>query len=246
MLKKILKRTRNILRYGLSEEGRARKRADKAAARDKRFESGLWERDGELARRKYGSYEEYVEHQAAKLDNIVHRLEETRSDDYADFVRRFEGCAGLRKSRNVLCLGARLGTEVQAMHSLGLFAIGIDLNPGPDNLYVVKGDFHAIQFPDASVDAVYTNVFDHVYDMGKMIAEIERIIPVGGLLVADVLKGFEEGFVPGAYEATHWKNVDALLAEILRLGHFDLLERRDLGQVRRDHWIQLVLQKRQA
>ena len=30
MLKKILKRTRNILRYGLSEEGRVRKRADKA------------------------------------------------------------------------------------------------------------------------------------------------------------------------------------------------------------------------
>ena len=41
-------------------------------------------------------------------------------------------------------------------------------------------------------------------------------------------------------------HVDALLNEILRLGHFDVLERRDLGQVRRDHWIQLVLAKRAA
>lgn len=243
MLRKILKRTRNILKYGFSEEGRTRKRADKVAARNQRFDSGLWQKDGELARRQYDSYEQYVSHQAAKLDTIMDRLEETRAEDHAEFLRRFRDCAPLRKARSVLCLGARLGTEVQALHALGHFAIGIDLNPGPDNLYVLKGDFHAIQYPDGSVDAVYTNVFDHVYDMAKMMAEIERIVPEGGLLVADVLKGFEEGFTPGAYEATHWKNVDALLAEITRLGRFSLIERRDLGTHRRDHWIQLVLQK---
>jgi SAM-dependent methyltransferase len=243
MLGKILKRTRNILRYGFSEEGRARKRADKAAKREARFDSQLWSKDGEIARRQYGSYEEYLEHQAAKLDNIAHRLEETRDEDYAEFVRRFEGCAPLKEARNVLCLGARLGTEVQAMHRLGHFAVGIDLNPGPDNCYVMKGDFHAIVFPDGSVDAIYTNVFDHVYDFSKLLAEVERLLRPGGLLVADVLKGFEEGFTPGAYEATHWKSVDALLAELLRLSKLKLIERRDLGQHRRDHWIQLVLQK---
>jgi len=246
MLRKIFKRIRNILRFGLGEEARKRKREAKAEAREARFDSGLWQREGELARRNYGSYEEYLEHQAAKLDNIKHRLDETRDEDYADFVRRFEGCAALRQARSVLCLGARLGTEVQAMHSLGHFAIGIDLNPGADNLYVLKGDFHGIQFPDGSVDAIYTNVFDHVYDMQKIMAEIERLLPAGGLLVADVLKGFEEGFTPGAYEATHWKNVDALLAEMTRLSRLELIERRDLGQVRRDHWIQLVLRKPSA
>jgi SAM-dependent methyltransferase len=245
MLGKLIKRTRNILRFGLGEGARERKRAAKTAAREARFDSTLWAKDGEIARRQYGSYEEYLEHQAAKLDNIAHRLEETRADDYADFVRRFEGCAALGRARNVLCLGARLGTEVQAMHSLGLFAVGIDLNPGPDNCYVMKGDFHAIVFPDGSVDAVYTNVFDHVYDFSRLMAEIERLLRPGGVLVADVLKGFEEGFTPGAYEATHWKSVDALLAELLRLSKLKLVERRDLGQVRRDHWIQLVLEKPQ-
>ena len=246
MIGKVVKRIRNILRFGVGEGARERKRAAKAEARETRFDSKLWDREGEIARRQYGSYEEYLEHQAAKLDNIRHRLDETRADDYADFVRRFEGCVPLRGARNVLCLGARLGTEVQAMHSLGHFAVGIDLNPGADNCFVLKGDFHSIVFPDGSVDAVYTNVFDHVYDFSKLMAEIERLLAPGGLLIADVLKGFEEGFTPGAYEATHWKSVDALLAELLRLSKLTLRERRDLGQVRRDHWIQLVLEKPRA
>ena len=243
MFKKLVKRTRNILRFGLGEGARERKRAAKTAAREQRFDSTLWSKDGDLARRQYGSYEEYLQHQAAKLDNIAHRLDETRAEDYADFVRRFAGCTPLRAARNVLCLGARLGTEVQAMHSLGHFAIGIDLNPGADNCFVLKGDFHSIVFPDGSVDAIYTNVFDHVYDFTRLMTEIERLLRPGGLLVADVLKGFDEGFTPGAYEATHWKSVDALLAELLRLSKLRLIERRDLGQVRRDHWIQLVLGK---
>ena len=49
----------------------------------------------------------------------------------------------------MLCLGARLGTEVRALHNLGYFAIGIDLNPGVDNPYVLMGDFHKLVFPTA-------------------------------------------------------------------------------------------------
>jgi len=246
MMKKLVKRTRNILRYGLGEGGRQRKREAKAKAREARFESSLWEHEGSLAKRKYGSYEEYIDHQVAKLDQIQHRLEETRAEDLADFLRRFEGCEALKRARNVLCLGARLGTEVQAMLQLGHFAIGIDLNPGADNPYVVKGDFHNIVFPDKSVDAVYTNVLDHVFDMKKLMSEVERILADDGILVADVLRGFDEGFTPGAYESTHWKSVDALLEEIARVSHLRLESRRDLGQIRRDHWIQLVFSKQRA
>ena len=246
MMNKLVKRTRNILRYGLGESARQRKREAKAKAREERFESSLWDYEGSLAKRKYGSYEEYIDHQVAKLDQIQHRLEETRAEDLADFLRRFEGCDALNRARNVLCLGARLGTEVQAMLQLGHFAIGIDLNPGADNPYVVKGDFHNIVFPDKSVDAVYTNVLDHVFDMKKLMSEVERILADDGILVADVLRGFDEGFTPGAYESTHWKSVDALLEEIARVSRLQLESRRDLGQIRRDHWIQLVLSKQRA
>ena len=52
----------------------------------------------------------------------------------------------LGQVRTVLCLAARIGTEVKAFLDLGCFAIGIDLNPGTDNRYVVHGDFHDLQF----------------------------------------------------------------------------------------------------
>lgn len=238
-----LKRIKNILRYGLGENARQRKKADKAAARKKTFESGLWDQKEELVKRNYKSYDEYLQHQAAKLDKIEHRLEETKAEDLADFKRRFQECSLLSEARNVLCLGARTGTEVEAFHSTGHFAIGIDLNPGKDNLYVLQGDFHNIVFPDGSVDAIYTNVLDHVFDLERLLAEIRRLLRPGGLFIADVLQGYEEGFVPGAYEATHWATKQILFDKILGISGFTLEEVRDLGQVRRDHWTQAVFRK---
>lgn len=238
-----LKRIKNILLYGLGENARQKKLAAKAEARKKTFESGLWNPEEDLVKRDYKSYEEYLRHQAAKLDKIEHRLEETKAEDLADFKRRFEGCSQLADVRNVLCLGARLGTEVEALHAIGYFAVGIDLNPGQGNVYVLPGDFHHIVFPDGSVDAIYTNVLDHVFDLEQLLGEIRRLLRPGGLFIADVLPGYEEGFVPGAYEATHWATEQILFDKIKGISGFNLEEVRDLGQVRRDHWTQAVFRK---
>ena len=128
------KRLRNILRYGLGDGARRRKQRDKQKRRDERFLSDdLWHREDQIARRRYESYDAYVNHQASKLDKIVDRLHEKEAEDFGEFVRRFEGCSWLSEARTVLCLGARLGTEVKALHSLGYFAVGIDLNPGSEN-----------------------------------------------------------------------------------------------------------------
>jgi len=196
-----------------------------------------------MAQRSYQSYEEYVNHQGAKLDKIIHRLHETEDEDFADFKHRFETCEALSEARSVLCLGARIGTEVRAMHALGCFAVGIDLNPGSDNAYVLPGDFHHIQFPDGSVDAIYTNVLDHVFDLEKLMSEIVRLLRPGGVFVADILPGYEEGFVPGEFESTHWKTVDSLTGEITRLSDLRIESKRDLGQHRRDQWFQVVFRK---
>jgi SAM-dependent methyltransferase len=233
----------NILRYGIGERARERKRADKAERRDAKFESERWDRGEDFAQRRYRSYDEYVSHQASKLDNIVERLRETESEDFEEFQRRFAGCAPLEPARTVLCLGARLGTEVRALHALGHFAVGIDLNPGVDNPYVLPGDFHNLVFPDGSVDAIYTNALDHVFDLGKLLAEVARLLRPGGLFVADVIAGFEEGFVPGEFEATHWRSTEALLKRIEDLSGFTLIEQRDLGHTRRDLWHQAVFRK---
>ena len=242
------RRLSNIVRYGLGPAARERKQADKARRRDTGFFEGeRWQHDQGGARRRYASYDEYVEHQSAKLGEILPRLHETREDDLAEFKRRFETCPQLGAARNVLCLGARIGTEVRALHALGHFAIGIDLNPGADNRYVLPGDFHAIVFPDGSVDAIYSNALDHAFDLDKVLAEVRRLLRPGGLFVLDVLDGYEEegGFVPGEYEAMMWRDHKGFLERIADLSGFVLETVRDLGHTRRDHWTQAVLRKPQ-
>jgi len=243
LLKKVIRRSGNILRYGLGEKGRERKLAAKKARRAQKFESERWNKEGELAQRQYANYDEYVEHQSAKLDQIVHRLRETEQEDYDDFKDRFEQCQALQQARSVLCLGARLGTEVSAMHALGHFAIGIDLNPGKDNTFVLPGDFHHLVFPDGSVDAIYTNVMDHVFDLDRIMAEIKRLLAPGGIFVADLIQGYEEGFTPGEFEATHWRNTDEFMQKLCGLTGFEVIEDRMVGQRRNNTWRQVVFQK---
>jgi SAM-dependent methyltransferase len=241
----LLRRINNIFRFGLGSEALLQKRAYKSAARRAVFDSGdLWERQDGFATRRYQSYEAYLEHQATKLDRVSGRLEETRIEDQLEFKRRFEGCEALQAARSVLCLGARLGTEVKVLLDLGHFAVGIDLNPGHDNPYVLKGDFHRLVFPDGSADAIYTNALDHVFDLGRVMAEVRRVLrPDGGLFVVDMLDGYEEGFTPGRYESAHWASREALQAEIAARGGLELVEARDLGQHRRDRWTQVVFRK---
>ena len=241
---KALKRLSNISRYGLGAGARERKRADKEQMRHDRFyQAGLWEHGEDGARRKYASYADYVEHQASKLDRIAPRLREKEGEDFAEFKRRFETCAALAGARSVLCLGARLGTEVRALHALGYFAIGIDLNPGADNPYVLPGDFHRMVFPDGSVDAIYTNALDHVFSLEKVVGEVQRLLRPGGVFVADLELGSEQGFVPGEYESAMWRDHPALTEKIRELGRFIVEDVRDLGRTRRDQWTQVVFRK---
>jgi SAM-dependent methyltransferase len=241
---KTLKRLSNISKYGLGAAGRERKRADKEQRRRERFhDADLWEHGEDGAQRKYASYDAYVEHQASKLDQIVHRLREKEDEDLAEFRRRFATCAGLAGARSVLCLGARLGTEVRALHDLGYFAVGIDLNPGESNAYVLPGDFHHIVFPDGALDAVYTNALDHVFSLEDVVGEVRRLLRPGGVFVVDLELGSAEGFVPGEYEAVMWRDHQALIDRIGRLGGFAVEEMRDLGNTRRDQWTQAVFRK---
>ena len=133
----------------------------------------------------------------------------------------------------MLCLGARLGTEVRALHSLGHFAVGIDLNPGPKNPYVLPGDFHDLVFADGSVDCIYTNALDHVFELEKVIAEATRVLAPGGIFLAEFEIGFSEGHTPGSYEATHWRDSQQLIDTIRDLGKLEVEQVDELGDTRR-------------
>ena len=239
---KTLRRLRKLAKYGVGPQARQREKAFEARARLERFrQPGRWAHDQEFTRRHYASYEAYLSHQAAKLDGIVDRLRRTEEEEFAVFLARFESCEPLREARSVLCLGARLGTEVRALHRLGHFAVGIDLEPGPDNHYVLPGDFHHIVFPDGSIDAIYTNALDHVFDLERVLGEVARLLRPGGLFIADIELGYEEGFIPGEFEATHWRNRQTLVARLTAITRFALENPDELDK--HDRWALVVLRK---
>ena len=221
------------------------KKVRKLHSKQKSFQSEQWQQSeqGGLAKRSYKDYDEYVNHQVAKLGKIRDGLIRNREEAIADFTERFRACEQLKDADTVLCLGARLGSEVQALLNLGHFAVGIDLNPGTDNQYVLTGDFHDIVFPDGSVSAVYTNVLDHVFDLEKTLAAVYRILKPDGLFIADVLLGFEEGLLPGAYEALHWPTIKFLLDEINRLCGLKLESTREVASAGKNQWTQAVMRK---
>ena len=174
--------------------------------------SGSWFEDTEnngLKRKHYLSYQDYLQHQKSKLtvkgtgylseyevlfhDALLQRLQ------ILDDIVSFHG-------KSVLCLAARLGTEVRAFIDMYCFAIGLDLNPGPENKYVVFGDFHNIQFAPDSVDIIYTNSFDHVLDEYRVIAEMIRLLHKGGYLLLELPSPKDGKQEFGTYESLYWSD----------------------------------------
>lgn len=159
--------------------------------------------DGDV--RSYSSYDAYVRHQRSKLEG-------TKAGFAAEMDRRLQqalprrlGEHGLELAgRSVLCLAARLGGEVRAFQSLGAFAVGIDLNPGLNNPWVLPGDFHDVQFPDHSVDVVYTNSLDHSLELERVVSEAWRLIGPGGHAVVEAMRGLAEGGSAGKWESKRW------------------------------------------
>jgi SAM-dependent methyltransferase len=224
--------------------GKAAKKAREARRRVAAFMDGSrWSHGDGTARRRYASYDDYLDHQSSKLAGVAEQLVRKQPRDLADFVERFDSCAPLREARTVLCLGARLGTEVKALRQLGYLAIGIDLNPGADNVYVLHGDFHDLVFPTGSFDAVYTNALDHVFDLARILAEVRRVLKPGGLFVVDLAYGSAEGGYAGKFEALWWQDSQAMIDRLAVLGAFELVEARELRKVRQARWRQAVLRK---
>lgn len=173
-----------------------------------------WERDTGLMRRQYASHEQYRAHQRSKLaymepENL--RSYDTRlREALTDRLRQ----AGIRAGSRVLCLAARRGGEVRAFLDCGCFAVGMDLNPGADNPYVVSGDFHALQFPDHVVDVVFTNSLDHVRDLKAVVSEMRRVLVPTGRALIEARVGDAEGSKFAYYESYAWPTVSALIEKL--------------------------------
>lgn len=198
---------------------------DKHPVRNKHFGEGGWSTkisESGFRYRDYASYEEYTEHQKQKIIEIMKAYGgfslKVLLRQHFDFWQRFRDL-NLPSDAKILCLGARFGTEVEVLRNLGYRnALGTDLEPGPDNPYVVVGDFMKVNAADASIDMIYCNAVDHAYNLPDFFKEHARILKPDGLAIYDIAMT-----EPGAFEAVHWGDERNLF--ILMLEHFKSVER---------------------
>lgn len=154
----------------------------------------------------YASEEEYIKHQKAKTTCPKRRaIWQKRFEGRTQkFIANFKGI-NLPSEPNILCLGGRIGCEVEAFHRLGYTkCIAIDLVPCPP--LVIEGNFHNIPFKDESFNVIYTNSADHSNDINKMFSEIKRVLVNDGMFILDVTFGCDSTF-----EVVHWENKEDVI-----------------------------------
>ncbi len=145
-----------------------------------------------ISHRKYKNYDKYLKHQTKKFDiGFSKKIKKFMPEHFPNSIRSFEkrtnGFKKYVKRGKILCLGARTGAEVVAFRNLGFSdTIGIDINPGKNNKYVIKGDFHNMDFEDNSFDTVYSNCIDHAWNLRKLSKEIYRISNKKACLILEI------------------------------------------------------------
>jgi len=184
-----------------------------------------WEQIGVFRHRVYPDYDEYVERQSAKLESKEGWCRKVNQNNYICLLAVLREAKVAKPGMSVLCLAARLGGEVRAYREMGCFAVGIDVNPGKDNGYVVNGDFHQQQFADSSIDLVYLNCVDHAQDPYQVFMEIHRVLKPNGVFHFEIEKGYMEKSVDGAevkmsdaFDCLEWAYRSDVVEEIKKVG----------------------------
>jgi SAM-dependent methyltransferase len=197
---------------------------DKHSVRDKHHLQSGWkeQNQNDFHYRDYKDYQEYVDHQGQKFEEIlkIHGgfTNQTIAAYRHRFYRRFRHLPTfLPRSANILCAGARQGTEVEVLRDLGFInAYGIDLNPGPDNKFVRVGDFIHLDNPDSSLDMIYCNAVDHAFNLESFFREHARVIKPNGYALYDIAIQNEDTQKHGAFEAVGWKSEETLFLVMLK------------------------------
>lgn len=222
---------------------------DKHVVRQKHHGAGGWkaEKEGDILKRDYASYDEYVTHQKQKLEEMLKIKGGFSNWDICEFrlkfYERFKHLTShLNSDAIIVCCGARQGTEVEVLHDLGfLNAYGIDLNPGPDNKVVREGDFMRLQEPEGSVDLLYTNCVDHAFDLEAMIAEHARVLKPDGFLLYDMGTNMEQG-AGGPFESVSWDRTENLVIRLLE--RFKKLIHAEREESFGGAWLWVLVQKK--
>ncbi|MBF0346143.1 MAG: class I SAM-dependent methyltransferase [Magnetococcales bacterium] len=196
---------------------------EKHPVRNKHHGKGGWKSTAinGIRYRDYSDYDEYIAHQKAKWDEMIAAKGGLTAAEVVSyrkkFFRRFRKLHSLIPlDARILCLGARQGTEVEVLRDLGfVHAQGIDLNPGPDNPWVVPGDFMNIDSPDGAVDLIYSNAVDHAFDLDRFFKEHSRVLKKDGYVLYD-LAVESNGQGSGVFESVEWESDEHIFHILLK------------------------------
>ncbi len=155
---------------------------------------------------KYRDYLDYVSHQKSKcaIGSLMHVkiLTEIWERDVKFFYEDFLLYKDIILScKDGICLGARCGNEVEALMRIGCQYgkfFGMDLNAHPP--FVVKGDFHDLDYDDNSFDFIYSNSFDHSLHPEKFVSECERVLRPGGYCLLYLCVGESDEWGVNAFD----------------------------------------------
>lgn len=191
-------------------------------------------------KRVYPSYKFYLFHQKIKTFIRSGKLKASYSRALSNFEDEFKNINFLN-IQNILCVAARMGTEVHALRNLKYNAIGIDICYPKFSRYVHYGEFEDIPYYDHSFDAIYTNSIDHLYSLKKSIIEFNRVLKNNAFLIVRLQNGFDETFINHFrdYESLAWSKKEDILNEILKIGHYNLIRTFPMR-----HYSLCILQKK--
>jgi len=175
------------------------------------------------------NYAQYVKKQGGKMLYKREAIVSVIPRRIKGFARLFRLWKAHLVPGRMLCLGARTGCEAQGARDAGYpDSIGIDLHPVGPNVgrTVIKGDMHKLEFPENSFMNVYTNSFDHCYDLPIVVKGVKRVLNDGGVVFFQVMhKMALEGALPRlkmtldryiasrAYDTMYWDRSGDVSAE---------------------------------
>lgn len=192
----------------------------------------LWKNKNNIETKDYNTYEEYLKHQREKIPDP--KLLKKYDIKYREELKnRLINDKIIKSSSSVLCLAARIGTEVKAFIDIGCFAVGIDIKPGEKNKYVVLGDFHNIQYSNNSLDVIFSNSLDHAFNINKIVKESKRVLKKNGVFILEIIKGNKEGAMPGYYEACYWEKIDDVI-KLFKKENFKIIKRNNIKSKNRE------------
>lgn len=196
--------------------------------------------------KKYTNYDEYLEDQSSKSKSpkLRKKLQNRFEPRVRQFIQRFKFLKKANlicEGQKALCLGARIGEEVEALNRLKLEAIGVDLVPCEP--LVIEADFNNLPFEDETFDVIYSNSFDHAHDAKMFYDSVQRVLCPGGVLVLDI---FMEDSMKGKMEVLLVDEESDIVELFCKDKDFELVETfKKLPKLYRNKHvnIQFVLQK---